>query len=96
MNVRIAVIKTIQDGVFKGSVYIPDLDDVWSFICIIEDDIYTFSWDTNKSDPCWVCNRIVNDTCNKNAKGCPNSGIIDVLTDSFETKIIKKYKGKKN
>ena len=94
MNVRIAVFKTLQDGVFKGSVYIPDLDDVWSFICIIEDDIYVFSWDTNKCDPCWACNRIVNGLCDEQAKICSHSDIIDVLTDSFETKIIKKYTGK--
>jgi len=94
MNARIAVFKTLQDGAFKGSVYIPELDDVWSFICVIEDDIYAFSWDTNKCDPCWVCNMIVNSKCSRNVKDCPLNGIIDTLTDSFETKIIKKYTGK--
>jgi len=94
MNTRIAIFNPTQEGAFKGNVYIPDIDTVWSFICVVEDDIYEFSWNTNKCDPCWVCNRIVNDKCSRNVKDCPLSGIIETLTDSFEKKIINKYKGK--
>jgi len=94
MNVRISVLKTLQDGALKGSVYIPELDDVWSFICVIEDDIYAFSWDTNKSDPCWVCNHVIDIKCKGGFDDCSYYNMVESLIEEFQEKIINKHQGR--
>jgi len=77
-----------------GSIYVPEIDDLWYFVCIVEDNIYDFTWDTNDCDPCRVCKHVIDIKCKGYSKDCSSLDIMESLKAKFETKIINKYKGK--
>ena len=85
-----------QENAFCGCVYVPEIDDIWYFDCVVEDDIYDFTWKTNGWDPCWVCKIIIDIRCNGYSENCSHIDIIEALTEEFETKIMNKLKGRKN